>query len=193
MLMVGLALMMGIGVAHADTINGGFETGDFSGWTTSGLTCSAVGTGYSTATGCYGYDTDPGPHSGQFAAYLGTAAGGGVVSQSLNTVAGQTYQLNFFLANGSYQGTATPNDFLVEWNGATVLHLADSSTFGFTQYTYDVVATGASTTLAFTNKQTPSFWVLDDISVRAVPEPFSVTLIGFGLAGIGVLMRRKAQ
>src|SRR5215472_12162885 len=119
------ALMLGIsGATHASQItNGGFENG-FSGWTLSGLTCSGTGSNASAASGgCVGMDSDPGPHSGSAAAYLGTANGNGVVSQSVSTVAGTNYNLDFFLANGAYGGISTPNDLLVQWDGQTLLHL----------------------------------------------------------------------
>src|ERR1700730_10015968 len=64
--------------------NGGFETGDFTGWTQSGN------------TGFTGVDTDS-AHSGNFGAFSGPTGSEGFLSQTLNTVAGMAYDLSFFL------------------------------------------------------------------------------------------------
>ena len=92
---VGLFAISGAASA-APIVNGDFESGSFAGWTTSGLTCSGVGSNYSTASGgCYGYDADPHPFAGNNAAYLGTAAGGGIISQLIDTIAGTQLRTRF--------------------------------------------------------------------------------------------------
>lgn len=193
--MFGIVLLAGSGVSRANLIsNGGFETGNFSGWTTNALACSGVGSSAATAVpGCVGIDTDPGAHGGSYAAYLGTFGGGGSISQIISTVAGQMYTVSFFLANASYQGVTTPNDFLVQWNGTTSLaHIINSPVQGYTPYTFSVQATGGSSSLTFTNQQNPSYWVLDDVSVNSVPEPGTLALLGLGLAGLGYIRRKQA-
>src|SRR5262249_31612319 len=71
--------------ASADLIvNGGFETGDFTGWNYSSLdNLSFVGTGFAK--------------SGNFAAFFGDtqADGGGSISQSFETTVGASYSLSF--------------------------------------------------------------------------------------------------
>ena len=192
----GLALFVSAEAAHANLINnGGFESGNFSGWNTNALACSGVGSSAATAVpGCIGIDVDPHAHSGTYAAYLGTYGGGGSISQLFNTIAGQTYTVNFFLANASYQGVTTPNDFVVQWNGVTsLLHLSNAPVQGYTGYTFSALGTGSPTSLSFTNQQNPSYWILDDVSVNAsVPEPGSLALLGLGLVGIGFIRRKRA-
>jgi hypothetical protein len=182
------------GIASANLLtNGDFETGSFSGWTTSGLTCSGVGSGFSAATGgCVGYDTDTGPHSGAAAAYLGTAAGGGVISQSFATVAGDTYLVDFFLATGAYQQAASPNSLVVNAGGNVLLSIVNGAAQGFVHYSYEFLATSSTSSLVFTHGNQPSFFTLDDVSVTSVPEPSSLLLMGLGLAGFAFFARRRA-
>jgi hypothetical protein len=182
------------GVASANLLtNGDFETGSFAGWTTSGLTCSGVGSAFNSATGgCFGYDGDPGPHGGTAAAYLGTAAGGGVISQSFDTVAGAAYVVNFYLANGAYQQVTAPNSLSVVAGGNLLLSLTDAGAQGFVHYTYEFLASSDTSSLVITHGNVPSFFILDDVSVTSVPEPSSLLLMGIGLAGVAFFARRRA-
>ena len=136
--------------------NGGFETGDFTGWTLGG----------NYTSGYFGQMISPTSsqvQSGQFAAALGSVGSDGTLSQTLQTTAGQQYTLSFWLANQS----SGPNDFAVKWNGTTLLPLVNASAQGYTQYTFTVTATGAASTLEFDARQDPSHWSLDNISVMA--------------------------
>jgi hypothetical protein len=178
-------------VSAAPIVNGDFESGSFSGWTTSGLTCSGVGSSYSTATGgCYGYDVDPGPYAGNNAAYLGTAAGGGTISQLVDTTAGETHVLDFYMAIGSYLGVTSPNSMRVTADGATLLSLVDAPVQDFVHYSLTFVASSGCTLLSFVHGDAPSFFILDNVSVARVPEPGTLGLMGLGLAAL-VLMRRR--
>ncbi len=74
--------------AHADLVtNGGFETGDFTGWSqTNNLGYNSVERG-------------PEPQSGRFFASLGQMGGTGTLSQSLIAAVGSTIQVSFWLRN----------------------------------------------------------------------------------------------
>ncbi len=160
--------------------NGGFETGNFTGWTQSGDT-SFTGVDSSAA------------HSGSFGAFFGPVTSLGYISQDLTTVAGATYTLSFFIRE---EGTP-PNQFIATFGGATVYSLTDINP-GFGTFSFNVVATSALTTLQFGFFNLNSFWDLDDVSVEflsgpSVPETGStLAILGIGLMGIEGLRRKLA-
>ncbi len=137
-------------------VNGNFETGDFTGWT--------LGGNYGMSWAGAQTSVDSQAESGQYAAAIGAMGSDATLSQTLQTVAGKQYTLSFWLANNG----AGTNDFTVKWNGATVMALANAPAQGYTQYTFTVTATGATSTLEFDGRQDPSSWRLDNISVTGI-------------------------
>lgn len=135
--------------------NGGFETGDFSGWTQSGnLSFTSVGTGsLSIRAGTYGASLGPGTTPG----YL---------SQNVTTTPGAAYLLSLWLDSPS---GSTPNEFLVQWNGTTLFDQANIPAIGWTNLQFVVTATGPSTLLKIGFRDDPSFLDLDEVSVQPVP------------------------
>jgi Ca2+-binding RTX toxin-like protein len=129
-------------------INGGFETGDFTGWTVGNYQPEQI---LITSNA----------HSGNFATALGPAGSDGSLSENLATIAGQHYILQFSLANMS----SGANDFSVHWDGTSVFALANAPSQSYTDYTFDVVATDSDTHLEFDFRQDPTQWRLDDVSV----------------------------
>jgi hypothetical protein len=138
-------------------LNGGFETGNFSSWMTSGnLADTFVTTGSQYA------------HSGTYGAQLGPSGSLGYLSQTLATTAGTSYLLSFWLDSPDGK---TPNEFLVSWNGTNLFDQVNLGTTGWTNLQFTVTATGSNTTLEFGFRNDPSYFGLDDISVNAISAP----------------------
>lgn len=159
------------GLAHAGIVtNGGFETGDFSGWTQFGDgSFSGVASGGQV------------PHTGNFGAYFGPGGQGGIF-QTLATTAGASYHVSFFIN----QLSASANTFEFNWDGGVAEWSYANVNPGFTTLSFDLIATTDSTDLRFTFSNPPGSWAFDDVSVDAhtVPEPASLALVGLGIAGL---------
>jgi hypothetical protein len=194
--LVTLTLLSTVASASPLLVNGGFETGNFSGWTVSGGPCQFVLASISDQSTCTGVTpgTDPGAESGTYAAYLGQYGYLGSISQTFATTVGTSYDVQFYLADTSFGDNANTNQFEVAWNGASIFSETDVPVSGYQEYNILVDATTTSTTLAFEAQQNPAYLVLDNVSVTdppaPVPEPATLALFGGGLAVIR--MRRRS-
>jgi hypothetical protein len=182
-LLAGLMLLGVASRANANlVVNGDFETGDFTGWSQSG------DTSFDGVDGTV-------PQSGNYAAYFGSTSGSSI-SQILTTLAGELYQVDFWLATeNDVNGVAIPNHFEFDWNGALVTELTDApGGGGYTHYTFTLLATSASSTINFSFLSVPAFWDFDTVSAEAagVPEPGSLALVALGCALAGWSRRKRA-
>jgi hypothetical protein len=160
--------------------NGGFETGDFTGWTT-----------YYTPSGSDMYVGSNYPHSGLHQALF--AASGQYddsIMQSLTTVPGQSYKIDFWLA---HPYTDSSNEFVAIWDAIPLLSFTPASYFGYTKYTFTKVATGTTTILQFAGRDAPAYFYLDDVSVQPIPEPSTLVLLTMGVFGFLALVIRKQK
>lgn len=160
--------------------NPGFETGDFTGWTTFGNT-SLLSV------------TNNFPNTGVFYARFGQTGTPGGISQDLVTVPGAVYSISYFLRG---DGTATTRTFDVQFGSTVLQSLVNPTAFSYTQFTFLATASSALTTLSFAGRNDPSFFRLDDISVDLVsaPEidPTSGT-IPFAWIGLGLALAQKRR
>jgi VPDSG-CTERM exosortase interaction domain len=149
--------------------NPGFETGNFTGWTSHpGFFAMGTASGVS-------------PHSGSYQAFSST--GSGVLTQSFATTLGQSYTVDFWAAT---KGGGS----LSVLGGPTVFNHIFAGLTGYTEFTFTFKALGTSSPIQFS---AAGFFFLDDISVTPTGVPdggTTVSLLGCALLGLAALRRK---
>ena len=132
--------------------NGGFETGDFTGWAQGGNTGSTY------------VDSSPSDaHSGSDSAALGPIGSLGFLTQNVQTVVGQQYTFSWWLGNDQDN---SPSEFQASWNGSVIFDQTSIPAQGYTSYSFtELMATSTSTPIQFGFRQDPAFFHLDDVTV----------------------------
>jgi hypothetical protein len=169
--------------------NCGFETGDFTGWILSGNDVPAE------LGNLYGVEgTDPfdgiSPHSGSYQAYIADlVANSTTLSETLTTIPGHEYLVSWYLAQDTAILAPYSNAFSVSFGPATLVSLTAVPVEGYTYYSSPATATSSSTTLSLTLGNDLGEFLLDDVTVSAVPEPAAWTLALGGVALAFILHR----
>jgi len=173
---VGAAMLTVCAASHAGPnllVNGSFESG-LASWTTNGFMLQ----GYD-----YGIDNDA--QSGANAFYGGGIEQLGFLRQTFSSVAGQVYDLDFWLKSDGF----LPNRFEVIANGQILFDLEDILILPYGARHVSFTATGTSTLLEFGFRDDSGALHLDNVTVSAVPEPVSSALLLLGLGAIAARRR----
>ena len=147
------ALALGAAAASGATIsNGGFETGDLTGWT---LTNASAFDAVCAAGSPIGSSTCA-AHGGTFAMSFGQFGDTARLSQTIATTPGITYAISFYLFNDNAGGDPGES-FSMQWNGSTVFSLpSPQAAFPYSQrLIVNLTATAASTVLAPCSRESP--------------------------------------
>jgi hypothetical protein len=170
-------------VAAPILVNGGFETGDFTGWTQIGNTTF-------NGVQCPG----PGPtvFQGNCSAFFGPIGSTGGISQNVTGLTpGAFYNVAFaFLPDGG-----NPSSFSASFGATPLVSLSNPPASPYQVMAFVVQASGASQVLAFNFRDDPGFLLLDAVSVTdsTIPEPATLTLFGIALSGLGLSRLRSRR
>ena len=189
--------------AKADdlVVNGGFQSGVFApGWNAT----NTANDGVLAVDGAGGYD------GLTYDVAFGCATSGCSVSQTLGTVAGQTYEVAYFLeddgTNMSTGKSGAGASFYAQWDGQQIVGSLYNNTTGagmnYAEYVFTVQADG-NDTLSFAGEDPNSILRLDDVSVStlggpppllspvATAEPSGTLMLLLGLCAVAWVGRRQ--
>ncbi len=153
------------------TINGGFETGDLSGWTNTDPTYTSVPSG----TGPGGQVAHSGTHFLSTGPTVTPAAEG--ISQTISANPGDIATISYYYSNDTRNMGL--NEFKVVFDGVTLIDLVnDAAHSAWTRYTFTAMVTHANPTLSFLVYNGPAWDGIDDVSVCVVSSPRGVCCRG---------------
>lgn len=174
--------------AHAGTNlveNGGFEAGNFSGWTVSDTSLTVAGT--------------KDPHSGLYEADLGNRSLS-TLEQTISTVAGDSYTVDLWIGRLGLLAGGDAFSVAVSFAGTTFVNLSASTlplNSPYAEYSATIAATSSSSPLVITYVDQPSYILIDDVSVTSpasvVPEPAETALLLSGLALVASLAAKARK
>ena len=173
--------------------NGGFETGDFTGWT---ITQPGYGAIFVSSAAAY---------QGSYGVEIYRPVAWGVVggiTQTVATVPGQTYILSYWMRMDTellFEAIWGPQPCTYATQGqnpdcAVVpgSYLLYSNNPNWTFYTFTVTATSTLTDLTLAGRSDFHTVYFDQVSLtNAVPEPGTLIMFGSGILGLAGILRRK--
>jgi len=167
-LAIGVLVIAAAGQASANLlVNGDFETGDFTGWTT---TPAATGSNFGVTT------LPPSPDGTLGAFFSATGSDFDSISQTFATTPGDFYDVSFFYQPVNNDPGNGDNEFRALFNGV-VLYDNQNTNSGNISQTFTVQATGSLTTVEFQGRNAKGADYLDDVFVT--PTQTGVGGVGY--------------
>ena len=216
-LAIGLTIALAASAAHANLlVNGSFEQGNHTndGNNTETLLPGATDiTGWTTVGSHVSWIADPNPFGltaqdgSRFLDLTGYTVGApfGGVTQTITTTPGATYQLSFQLGSYTVRWGGPPVSITAS-AGSTSQLFTDAATHATSTWSpemLDFTATGASTVITLLGSAGVNYIGLDNVDVECVrsagcsgtgvPEPATLSLLGLGLAILGIARRRHTE
>lgn len=124
------------------------------------------------------------------------------VSQTVTTLPGQVYRLEFWVGNADGSGNSSytmPSSIALSINNGSLQTFVNSDvtnrSVNWRAFSVEFTATGASTTIAFSNA-TPigdNYAGLDNVVLSAVPEPHPLLLAAIGLPYLVWYRNRRSR